>query len=102
MKSDFQVLKYVTCFYGQREYQNKRPRPGWACRGSPRPLCTVPSKLKSRLVVSGCLGLARLVRLNASTMACSVNRSLNLKFLSARKSKEKKVLSFHSVLRLTM
>src|SRR5260370_10166651 len=102
MKSDFQVLKYVTCFYGQREYQNKRRRPSWACRGSPNPLCTVPSKLKSRLVVSGCLGLDLLVRLKASTMACRVKRSLSLKFLSARKSKAKKVLSFHNVLRLTM
>ena len=38
-------------------YQNIKRKPNCACRGSPRPLCTVPSKLNSRLVVSGCLGL---------------------------------------------
>ena len=50
--------------------QNMRRNPSWAWRGSPSPLCTVPSKLNRRLVVSGCFGFARLVRLKASTMAC--------------------------------
>src|SRR5205823_304952 len=35
-----------------RLYQSTRT-PSWTWRGSPAPLCTVPSKLKIRLVTSG-------------------------------------------------
>src|SRR5262245_41778503 len=68
------------------DYQATRT-PNWNCRGSPEPLCTVPSKLKTRLVVSGFLMFLELKRLKPSTDG-SIVRKPHWKSLEIRKSSD--------------
>ena len=61
----------------------------------------VPSKLNRRLVVSGCFGLARLVRLKASTWPV-VEALVELESLGGAEIEREKGIVLQRVLRLTM
>src|SRR6185369_6168737 len=83
---------------GWMEGQNSKRTPNCTCRGSPVPLCTVPSKLKTRLVTSGRLKFALLNTLKTSTIGCTVSFP-NARSLVSRRSTELNWLSLRPWLR---
>src|SRR5262249_53128364 len=63
-------------------------RPNWICRGSPAPLCTVPSKLKTRFVTSGRWKFLALKTLNTSMAGSMVMPDTGRPFATRKSSEE--------------
>src|SRR5436190_21311309 len=77
---------------GTGRYQSSRT-PNCIWRGSPAPLCTVPSKLKMRLVTSGRCRFLLLKRLKTSSAGSTVTPRL-VKRCERRRSSEEYWLAF--------